>query len=391
MIPFDEAKKRCLASASEMDSEPVDLLESLGRILAEDVYSDADVPAFDKSAMDGFACRKSDMEQVLEVIETIPAGKIPEKTIGKNQCSRIMTGAMVPEGADTVIIIEKTEQLDERHIRLLPGAAPGNICYQGEDVRKGSLILASGTTIHPRHIGILASAGLARPRVYQKPSIALFVTGSELIEPGLIPGVSQIRNSNAYTILAQLKDHQLDAEYLGIVPDESTQTELSIRNALRKARVLIMSGAVSMGDFDFIPQILKEMGVELVFHGMQVKPGKRMLFGRWGEKYIFGLPGNPVSTFIQMKALVLPFLQAMMGSKPNHRFLWLPMDQTFVRRKTDKTEFIPGRISAAGKLERVPYNGSAHLHALGEADGLIEIPAGIQQIPAGQNVTFIPF
>jgi molybdopterin molybdotransferase len=390
MISFDEAKKRARHSARILGVETVPSGDSMGRVLAQDVFSDADLPAFDKSAMDGFACRMADTDQVLEVIETIAAGQQPLRQVGPGQCSRIMTGAEVPAGADTVIMIEHTEQVDAQHIRIKRPGSKTNICYRGEDVRRGNRVLMSGTLIDPRHIGVLATAGVTEPLVFRKPRVAVLVTGSELVEPWVQPAPSQIRNSNAYTILSLLKTVGLQGSYAGIVPDDRKLTRKKILDELEKHDVLVMSGAVSMGDFDFIPLILQEMEATILFHGMQVKPGKRMLFATFNEKWIIGLPGNPVSTYIQMHELVLPVLLRMMGHSGEKKPIFLSMGNAFQRKKSGKTEFIPCRINKNGHLEIVEYHGSAHLHALSAADGLIEIPENVGQIPIGATMKFIP-
>ncbi|MEZ4908295.1 MAG: molybdopterin molybdotransferase MoeA [Saprospiraceae bacterium] len=323
MISFENAKKIVFDSVHIRTAEKVDFMDGMGRILAENIFSDQNIPPFDKSAMDGYACKKADLDNILEVVENISAGDKPRMKINKNQCSKIMTGSVIPEGADIVVMVENTEKVDQNHIKCFGNNSKYNICVLGEDCKTGDIVLKSGTLLEPRHIGVLATVGATSPLVYKKPSIGVFVTGSELVEPNMIPEYSHIRNSNAYTILAMLKDNFFEASYFGIVPDKKEMLKEKIIENIENNDVLIMSGAVSMGDYDFIPDILKEIGADILFHGMYVKPGKRMLFATYSDKYIFGLPGNPVSTYIQMQELVIPFLLKSCGLKSKENYLFV--------------------------------------------------------------------
>ena len=231
MIPFAEGLKTIKRFTLPLGIELVDLFHALNRTLAEDVFSDISMPPFNKSAMDGYACRRSDLKNQLLVIEEIPAGSIPTKSIGENQCARIMTGAMVPEGADWVIMKEHIEEVGLNLVRCNRETLNANICYTGEDVKIGDRVLEKGDVISPSHIAILASVGCNNPLVYKIPSVAIISSGDELVEPNEIPGISKIRNSNSYQLVAQAKQMGIDADYLGIVRDD----EIAIRNVLSRA------------------------------------------------------------------------------------------------------------------------------------------------------------
>lgn len=385
MINFEEAQKIMSKNVELLDIEEINFQESLGRILARDIFSDVNMPPFDKSAMDGYACRAEDIANELEVVEIIPAGYVPQKKVGKNQCSKIMTGAMVPEGANMVIIVENTEKTDENHIRFFKEKSSSNICYFAEDVKISDLVLKKGTKISSTHIPVLASVGAVNIKVYKKPRIAIITTGSELVEPENIPEKSQIRNSNAYSILALLKEIGIEANYHGITKDTKEATHELLKKAAENSDIIIFSGAVSMGDFDFVPEVLKEEGVEILFHGINVKPGKKTIFGKRNSKYFIGVPGNPVSAFIQIKLLIIPFIFEMMGHTINDLTIKLPLAQNFIRKHGNRKEFIPVFIEN-NNVKISEYHGSAHINAYSYVNGIMEIEREITEIKKGELV-----
>lgn len=381
MIDFCKALQIANSTAKTLGTEEIDFREVNGRILAEDIFSDMNMPPFDKSAMDGYACRREDLENELEVIELIPAGIVPKKEVGKNQCSKIMTGAMVPKGADTVIIVENVEETDSHHIRYNQQKTSSNICYLGEDIKLGERIIEKDCLLRSRHIPSLASIGKTMVRVYKMPRIGMIATGSEIVEPWDKLSDSQIRNSNTYAILALAKDMALDIKNFGICPDDVEIAQPFFEKAVQECDILIFSGAVSMGDFDFVPELLLKNKVKIHFHGLNVKPGKRIIFGTGtDDKWFFGLPGNPVSAFMQFEFLIKPFLYRMMGIDKDSRFLKFQMLTEFRRKKDNKDEFIPVKINKESKVEIIPYNGSAHINVLVEADAILFIPKGVKEI-----------
>ncbi len=384
MMLFEEGFEKIIGYAHPLGTERVDLLHAITRTLADDVCSDISMPPFNKSAMDGYACRIVDIKNLLQVIEEIPAGTVPAKKIGVNQCARIMTGAMVPEGADMVVMKEYIEKIGPDHILCTPENSNTNICYLGEDVKAGEQVLKKGDFITPAHVAILASVGGVDPLVYNKPTVAILSTGDELMEPDEIPGISKIRNSNSFQLLAQTQQLGVTPEYLGIVPDDEVLLKNMLEMALEKFQVILISGGVSVGDFDFVPKILKQLDVNIHVHGMEVKPGKHLLFGERANHFVFGLPGNPVSSFVQFEVLVKPFLMAMMGNSATKSCLYLPLEEDYVRKKGDQLFFVPVTITGQGTVLPVEYHGSAHIHAYTRAQGIMEIPKGVFILKKGE-------
>jgi molybdopterin molybdotransferase len=386
MIAFEEALNIVLSSATPLNSEKVTLNLSLNRILVQDLFSDMDMPPFDKSAVDGFACRKVDLGAPLTVIEVIRAGKVPENTVGESQCSGIMTGAMVPEGADTVIMVEDTDEISADQIRFVGTKTAANICHKAEDIHKGDKVLNKGTLIHASQIAVLASVGCVEPLVYRQPVVAILSTGDELVEPEYIPEPSQIRNSNAAQLTAQITAMNAIPLYLGIVPDDEEQTRKAIEQALAAADVVLLTGGVSMGDFDFVPMILKEQKVEILFNRIAVQPGKPTVFGHRDGKYVFGLPGNPVSSFVQFEMLVKPLLYALGDHAYRPIQLKLPLAVDYMRRNNQRRAFVPVTFLQPEGVVPIAYHGSAHIHAYVAAEGIMSVPIGISHLKKGELV-----
>jgi molybdopterin molybdotransferase len=385
MIAFEEAYRKVIGSAAVLDREIVGLAASLGRVLAEDVTSDSDMPPFDKSAVDGYACRKADLNDEFEVIEVIPAGKVPEKTITSGKCAKLMTGGMVPDGADTVIMVELTTETSVNHISFMQEKTSANICFMGEDIRKDEVVLKKGTFIRPQEIAVLASVGCVEPGVFLRPVVGIISTGDELVEPERTPAKSQIRNSNAAQLIAQVQKAGAIPQYFGIAADNEEATRKIIIEALENSDMVLLTGGVSMGDFDFVPQILEELGISIQFKSMAVQPGRPTVFGTKDGKYLFGLPGNPVSSFVQFELLVKPLIFALMGCDFKPLELKLPMGETYVRRQTKRKSFVPVFIKT-GKVYPVEYHGSAHIHSYIFADGIVAVELGETTLQEGAMV-----
>ena len=377
-------------SAVSLGTETVGFQETLQRVLAEDVRSDGDMPPFDKSAMDGYACRREDLNHPLTVIEKVQAGDFPKKEIGPGECTKIMTGAPVPRGADTVIMVEHTKILPDGRVTYLKQASKANICYRAEDVCRGDTVLRKGTVIKPQHIPVLASVGATEVSVYKRPRLAVISTGNELVEPWEKPGASQIRNSNAWQLLAQAGQMGVPVRYLGLAKDTREETARLVDKAMQDADVVILTGAVSMGDYDFVPEVLQEKGVEILFHGIHAKPGKRTLFGRTEKQWFVGLPGNPVSSFVQFEMLVKPLVYRIMGSRWLPDVLKLPLSEDFHRKNSSRKAFEPVVITEDSRVQKVDYHGSAHIHALSYASGLMVVERGISNLKKGELVDVRP-
>ena len=386
MITFEDALKIVLNSSHTTFIEEVEMINAIDRVLAEDIFSDINMPPFNKSAVDGFACCKNDFDKKmeLEIIEIIPAGKCPEKSISKGKCSKIMTGAMLPQGADCIVMVEDVE-INGNTIIFTKGNTALNICYLSEDIQINELVLQKGTLIKPQHIAVLASVGAWKLKVFSKPKIGIISTGDELVEPNEKPALSQIRNSNAWQLLAQAQKAGASAHYEGIAADNKASTFEKINNALQNNDIVLLTGGVSMGDFDYVPEIMQEIGIQILFKSIAVQPGRPTVFGVKDDKYIFGLPGNPVSSFVQFEMLVKPLIQKMIGNQDKKIELILPMGSDIQRKKTERKSFIPVSIRN-GEVFPVEYHGSAHIHSYIFADGIVAIEKGVLSLKKGEKV-----
>ena len=408
MLPFEKALEITTSSVRQLGAERVDIVHAANRILAEDVKSDMDTPPFSKSAMDGFACHRADLANELTIVETISAGYVPEKTIGPNQCAKIMTGAMVPAGADCVVMKEYVERstpleispaflISLRPVKFLTGSTEktvrfvgeqtvDNICRKGEDTKAGGTVLHKGAVLRPQHIAILASVGNTQPLVSKRPRVAVIATGDELVEPMSKPGPSQIRNSNSIQLVAQVENIGAIATDYGIAKDTTCDIDSLFERAVVENDVVILSGGVSVGDFDLVPQILEQHGVDLLFDRIAIKPGKPTVFGVSEQVYCFGLPGNPVATFVLFEILVKPFLYMLMGHRYRPCNIQMPMAECIKSKKTERRRWLPVAITEAGTVKPVEYHGSAHISSLCRADGLISMSVGVAEIEEGMTV-----
>jgi molybdopterin molybdotransferase len=386
MITFDEAFGIVMKSVFETETETISFNDSCQRILDEDVTSDIDMPPFNRSAVDGYSCNTTDLNNDLEVIEVIAAGKEPIMKVRKNQCSKIMTGAIVPGGCNIVFMIEESEKLLNGEIRFTGTEPKSNISFKGSDVKTGDIVLRKAKFILPQDIAIMASVGHTQVRVKKRPVVGIISTGDELINPTEIPGISKIRNSNAYQLGAQVTRAGGTGIDYGIAPDNEKATYDIIERAIHNCDVVIITGGVSMGDFDFVPSVLERAGVKIMFDRVNVQPGKPTTFGVHAKAVVFGLPGNPVSSFIQFELLVRPMISRMMGHNwipPENK---LPMAVNYERKSSERLGLIPVTISKEMKVTPVDYHGSAHITALSYSDGLIAMNPGIKSLIKGEIV-----
>jgi len=386
MISFEEAQKIINNNIILLDTENAVLKTSLDRVLAQDVVSDINMPPFDKSAMDGYAIRSKDLFNELEIIETIKAGDIPQKKIGTNQCSKIMTGALVPEGSDCVIKVEQTKNISETKIIFNGKETQPNISYKAEDIKLGEIVLKKGTVVRPQELAILATVGCTNPIVYKLPRIAIMSTGDEIVEPGISPATGKIRNSNAYQLIGQVQKCGVEPKYLGIIEDTEEATFDKISDALKRYDVLLLTGGISMGDFDFVPKVMTKAGVQLYVQTVAMKPGKPTVFGRKDNTFVFCLPGNPVSSFVVFELFAKPFIKAMSGHTTDDKFLKLPLKETFNYKISDRLSWVPVKIDDNNEVIPVTFHGSAHIYALCYAQGFMRVEKGTVQIKQGEMV-----
>ena len=398
MLPVIEAQSIVLSQASPLPMEVTALTTTaLGQVLAADIASDMDSPPFTKAMMDGFAVHSGpelSLSSTLTIVEEIQAGAVPQKSIGVGETARIMTGAPRPQGADAVVQIERVEVIDSQTIRLQELPRPGqHILNQGSEMRVGQIVLPKGTMLKPQDFGILGSVGKTTMPAFPMPQVAIMATGDELVEPMRRPKPGQIRNTNGPMLVAQTVRAGAIPRYLGIAKDNVEHLRSLIGEGLETTQVTILSGGVSAGKFDLVPQVLQELGVQSHFHKVEMKPGKPVFFGTRGKKLVFGLPGNPVSSYVCFELFVRPALRQLRGEKEVlPRQIRIPLTIPF-QNSNDRPTYFPARIEVhedGWKIEPLKWFGSADLCSISSANALIVLPAGKVDYPAGEKVRAIP-
>lgn len=404
MITVEDAFRLVAQHVEPLSTTSVPLGDALGMTLAVDATADRDSPPWRKSIMDGFAVCADDIggsSTTLEIIETVAAGASPTKRVQSGQATRIMTGAPMPEGADSVVMIERCkidEAASQVNIEEMTLRHGQHVMDRKSNFAEGQLIFAAGHRVRDIDIGLLAEVGAATVEVHQRPTAAVLPTGDELVDVSLLPEGPQIRNSNGPMLLAMLNSRGVEAVDLGIGRDDRDDLLAKMKQGL-ESDLLLLSGGVSAGTRDLVPQLLIECGVQEVFHKVKMKPGKPVFFGTHvradGRRgFVFGLPGNPVSSLVGFRLLVCHALARMAGSalqsKPT-----LPMYRTANEHQTrgDRPTFWPGRIveSDAGPLvEALDWKGSSDLRTLGHAEGLIEFSIPGKTYPKSELLPFWP-
>jgi molybdopterin molybdotransferase len=390
MTGFDEAYQLIQAFAKAGGKEKVDLDSALGRILATAVRTDADMPPFDRSAMDGYACRKKDLSKKLKVIEEIPAGTPPLKEVIEGTCSKIMTGAEIPPGADCVVKVEDSKLLSDNSVEFTVSGNVRNIRRRAEDLKKGNVMIEAGTKLGHQHIGLLAMTGCVDPEVYCRPKVGVLSTGSELVEAAETPASSGIRNSNGPQLISQTESLGIESINLGIVDDDEESLRSIIETNFNDLDVLLVSGGVSMGDYDFVPGVISDLGFDIKLHKMKVRPGKPLLFAVRGKKFVFGLPGNPVSTLVQFEVIIKPFLLNLMGASCLDGRIKIELGEDLKLKSLPLRFFMPVKIES-GVVYPLEYHGSGHLASYSQADGILEIPENTSLIKKKELVYVRPF
>ncbi len=390
MNKFEEIQEKIKTLKPDFATEEVDLKDSFNRILQEDIFADTDMPPFHKSAMDGFACHFEDIENELEILETIQAGMISTKKVGKNQCVKIMTGAAVPDGCDCVFKVEESERAGENSVRCTNPKTFKNILYRGEDYKTGELLIKKGTIINFSQMAVMAGVGKTTVKVSALPKIALIATGSELVEPGEKPVYGKIRNSNASQLISQLRKMNLEVDYIGLAKDNFDELTGLLEKTFEKSDYLIFTGGASVGDFDFIPEILKKQGFNILWDRTGIKPGNPMTFSYRKNKYCFGLSGNPVSSLAQFELIAKPVIYKLLGANFQPLRIKAKTGFDFNQRKADRLHLQPVVINEEGLVEAIPFHGSAHINALIYANALMEIQVGQTEIKKGELVYVRP-
>lgn len=410
MMSYDEALAKTLARVERLGTETVDITDVLGCVLAQDIVSDVDVAPFDNSAMDGYAVRAEDLESatedapvVLRVLDHIAAGSVSGVTIGPGEAARIMTGAPVPEGADTVVMIEVSTPLEKEGstggtVGFSAAVQAGaNIRLRGEELSAGDVVLRAGEHIGAAAIGLMATVGAQRVEVYRRPRVGIVATGDELVDVSEKPGPGRIRNSNGPTLVALVKEAGGVPTYLGIARDNLESTEALLSRA-PEFDVLITTGGVSMGDFDIVKDVLGKIG-ELEFWKVAIKPGVAQTYGTILGTPFFGLPGNPTSTMVAFELFVRPAIRKMRGLANLHRprvnaTLSQPIDKKagrrhFLRARLERVASAPGEAAVHYTVALSGKQSSAMLSPMHRANCLISLPAEEVHFPAGSVVECI--
>lgn len=399
MLTVEEARQQILLHAEPVGLERLMILQAQGRVLAEDIVSPLDNPAFHNSAMDGYAVRWNEVaarlqgeEVILPLSMEVPAGTHPEP-LPPGSAARIMTGAEVPEGADTVIMREDTEESEDAvRILSLPQKGQGaHIRLRGENIQAGSLALSRGTLLQAGEIGLLATFGKALVSVHRKPRVAVISTGDELVDLGETPGPGKIVNSGAYSLCALIASCGADPVMMPIARDTLEDTRKVFSDALECADVVVSIGGVSVGDYDVVKVVMKEMCGDLDFWKVRMKPGKPLAFGRTteGGTRIIGLPGNPVSAYVSFWQFVRPLLGVLSGGKAQLLPTVKAVLHNTIRSTPKRLEFVRGSILTHGgqfRFDPCKGQGSGNPMSAVKIDALGRIPIGCSGLKQGEEI-----
>ncbi|MBI1740532.1 MAG: molybdopterin molybdotransferase MoeA [Candidatus Koribacter versatilis] len=409
IVSFEEARhivEQHAGRISPGEAETAELLSASGRVLAEPILADRDFPPFPRATRDGYALRAQDVAEVparLELIGEIKAGDWPagSRNVKQGQAVAIMTGAPLPAGADAVVMVEYTAQTGIS-VEIKRSVKSGeNFVPRGAEAREGQLLLDRGNRLDHAGIAIAASVGKSKLQVFRRPRIAVLSTGDEIVEIEKIPGPSQIRNSNTYSLSAQIRRAGGEPVRLPIAPDEPSRLRSLIEEGL-ESDLLLLTGGVSMGKYDLVEQVLAELKAEFYFTGAQIQPGRPIVFGRCGQwrtgvsaphhTYFFGLPGNPVSTMVTFELFVRPMIQALTGGKPQPLIFLKARLKSEVRTKTGLKRFLPAVLCGEfenAEVELARWQGSGDIAARAGANCYLVIPPDREQISAGEWVSLL--
>jgi molybdopterin molybdotransferase len=393
MISVEEALVILLSNLPMRRIEEIPFRSALGRILAEDIVATSDVPPFNRSAVDGFAVLASDVQNPpveLAIVGESRAGGGMPGSLRHGEAISIMTGAPVPSGADAVQMIEQCRSsISERKVTILsPVNARENIAHYGCESRIGNRILETGHVVGPAEIAVMATFGYANIKVYQKPKVAILATGDELVEFDQTPRPDQIRNSNAYCLTAQLNLLGIEPDYLGIARDDKDDLRKKMLSGLERD-VLLITGGVSMGEYDFVHEVFKELELEILFSKVAIKPGKPTVFARRENKLVFGLPGNPLSALVTFECFVRPALGRICGIKrpelPRMKGLLL----SDVRQSPGRTAFMPSWVvweDDGWKVDPLLWKSSADVAGFTGANAIFIFPKEMDLLKQGELV-----
>lgn len=398
MISLEEAIEKLESRVKPLKAEEISVLKSYGRILRENIRSPLSIPPFDRSAMDGYAVKAADLPGAsvkkpvtLKVLEDIPAGQVGKFRLKKGTAARIMTGAPLPRGADTVVMVEDTKTEQDRVLIKKTLARGTHVAPAGEDINKGERVLRTGTLIGAAEMGMMASTGRSKVKVSIKPRVCVISTGSEILKPGKALQPGHIFDANGYALAGLATEMGAGARFLGIAPDRKGALERKIAQA-KDAHLLVLSGGVSVGDYDLVQDILLDMGIKQIFYQVNIKPGKPIFAGNQGKRFVLGLPGHPVScmvTFMLFAGLLIDTLLGKedIGPRRGQAYLSVPLGL-----KPDRRKFLRGILAETdGCLTVTPFHAqeSSILKSMVTANVLIDVPEGVTGLKAGCLVDII--
>lgn len=392
LLSIEEARARVLAAARPLPAERVPLADAAGRVLAEDVQARVDLPPFASSAMDGYALRAADTPGRLPVVFRIAAGRPADRPLRPGEAMAISTGGAVPQGADAVAPIEVVVETDNRLDVPDAVAAGASVRPAGGDVRAGERVLAAGVRLGAAQVGALAAAGVAEVAVARRPRVVVLSTGTELRSPGTTLGPGQIYEANGVMLAAALTASGAAVERLGPVADDEDEHRAALVRGL-EADVLVSSGGVSVGPHDLVRRILAELGVEELFWGVAVRPGKPLSFGVRDATLVFGLPGNPVSSLVSLELFVRPALLALQGAAEPGPVFETGRLATALRRNPGRDDLVRARRATGDEgtvLEPLTGQESHMIARAAGADALVLVPRGEGELPAGAGVRYVP-
>ena len=392
LISLEEASARIFEQVRPLDAEPVPLAASAGRVIADDARSPVDLPPFASSAMDGFAVRSTDTPGRLPVVARIAAGVPAPRALEPGEAMGIATGGVVPEGADTVIPIEDVVENDNGVEIEQPVGEGDNVRPRGGDVSAGDVVVAQGSRLGPAQIGALAAAGLVEVSAARRPRVVVLATGTELRQPGEPLGPGEVYEANGVLLATAFASAGADVETLPTVADDAAAHRRALESGL-VADVLVTSGGVSVGPHDLVRGLLADLGVEEIFWGVAVKPGKPLAFGVRGSTLVFGLPGNPVSSLVGAEVFVRPALLALQGASVPGPVYSTGSLASAIRRNRQRDEFVRARSvpSATGVvLEPITGQESHMIARAATADALVHAPRGDGELAAGETVRYLP-
>lgn len=393
LLSIEAALARVLATVLPLPAERLPLQDVHQRVLAEAIHADADVPAFDRSAMDGIALRSADgaAGALLTQVGESAAGTPFRGEILTGQCVRVMTGGVVPLGADAVLPVERVERLDDRTYRLLDTARPEqNISRKGSEVLAGATVLQPGERLTGARVGVLATYGRDLVRVARRPVVAVLPTGSEIVPVSATPALGQVRDANRHALTGLLLAAGADVRQHAVALDTREALTAAVAQAWQEADVLVTSGGVSAGDYDLVPAVLQALGATAHFHKIAIKPGKPLLFASREHKgrrqYAFGLPGNPVSSYVCCALFAVPALLALQGAQAGWQTFALP-SLGALPPTGPRAEILPATLAPDGRADVQVLSSSADLTRFCRAEWLAYRPAHAPQVRAGEAVT----